>query len=163
VTISLIIHPTERSRLCRLARGIEVAKYKKKRARELQHDRFRDTTIGFFDRLGNLLEGRGRTILYGLAGILLAGILIIGFVKWSNRKTDEARQALAARSTSAPRTSMPPRSPAAQTPHTPANTNDPNAPSRSLKRSPPSMAIRIVHKPAISSPRIAWSSIAPRA
>ena len=71
-----------------------MAKYKKKRARELQHDRFRDTTIGFFDRLGNLLEGRGRTILYGLAGILLAGILIIGFVKWSNRKTDEARQAL---------------------------------------------------------------------
>ena len=29
-----------------------MAKYKKKRARELQHDRFRDTTMGFFDRLG---------------------------------------------------------------------------------------------------------------
>ena len=71
-----------------------MAKYKKKRARELQHDRFRDTTMGFFDRLGNVLEGRGRTILYSLAGILLAGILIIGFVKWSNRKADEARQAL---------------------------------------------------------------------
>jgi tetratricopeptide (TPR) repeat protein len=71
-----------------------VAKYKKKRARELQHDRFRDTTMSFFDRLGNLLEGRGRTILYGLGGILLAGMLVILFVKWSNRKSDEARQAL---------------------------------------------------------------------
>ena len=71
-----------------------MAKYKKKRARELQHDRFRDTTMGFLDRLGNQLEGRGRTILYGLGGLLLVGILVIVFVKWSNRKADEARQAL---------------------------------------------------------------------
>jgi hypothetical protein len=71
-----------------------VAKYKKKRARELQHDRFRDTTMGFLDRLGTSLEGRGRTILYGLGGLLLLGILVIVFVKWSNRKADEARQAL---------------------------------------------------------------------
>lgn len=71
-----------------------MAKYKKKRARELQHDRFRDTTMSFFDRLGDLLEGRGRTILYSLGGLLLAGLLIILFVKWNNRKSDEARQAL---------------------------------------------------------------------
>ena len=71
-----------------------MAKYKKKRARELQHDRFRDTTMSFFDRLGDALEGRGWTILYGLGGLLLAGILIVVFVKWSNRKTDEAQQAL---------------------------------------------------------------------
>ena len=71
-----------------------MAKYKKKRARELQHDRFRDTTMGFFDRLGDLLEGRGRTILYGLGAVILAGFLIMLFVKWSNRKTDEAQQAL---------------------------------------------------------------------
>ncbi len=71
-----------------------MAKYKKKRARELQHDRFRDTTMSFLDRLGNLLEGRGRTILYALGGLLLAGILIFLFVKWNNRKNDEARQAL---------------------------------------------------------------------
>jgi predicted negative regulator of RcsB-dependent stress response len=62
--------------------------------RELQHDRFRDTTMGFFDRLGERLEGRGRTILYTLGGLLLAGILIIVFVRWSNKKSDEARQAL---------------------------------------------------------------------
>ena len=71
-----------------------MAKYKKKRARELQHDRFRDTTMNFFDQLGDLLEGRGRTILYGLGGLLLAGLLIMFFVKWNNRKNDEARQAL---------------------------------------------------------------------
>lgn len=71
-----------------------MAKYKKKRVRELQHDRFRDTTMGFLDRLGNALEGRGRTILYGLGGLLLAAILVIVFIKWSNRKADEARQAL---------------------------------------------------------------------
>lgn len=71
-----------------------MAKYKKKRARELQHDRFRDTTMGFFDRLGELLEGKGRTILYGLGGLILAGALVLIFVKWSDRKSDEASQAL---------------------------------------------------------------------
>ena len=50
--------------------------------------------MGFFDRLGNLLEGRGRTILYGLGGLLVAGLLVVVFVKWTNRKSDEARQAL---------------------------------------------------------------------
>ena len=50
--------------------------------------------MSFFDRLGNLLEGRGRTILYGLGGLLVAGLLVVFFVKWSNRKSDEARQAL---------------------------------------------------------------------
>lgn len=71
-----------------------MAKYKKKRARELQHDRFRDTTMGLLDRAGNQLEGKGRTILYGLGGILLAALLVFAFVKWSNRKSDEAQQAL---------------------------------------------------------------------
>src|SRR6185369_9003288 len=68
--------------------------YKKKRARELRHDRFRDTTMSYLDRLGDLLEGRGRTILYGLGGLIVAVLLIVVFVKWNNRKNDEARQAL---------------------------------------------------------------------
>ena len=71
-----------------------MAKYKKKRVRELQHDRFRDTTMSFFDQLGNALEGKGRTILYAVGGALLAGILVLVVVKWSNRKADEASQAL---------------------------------------------------------------------
>src|ERR1044072_1890599 len=48
----------------------------------------------YLDRLGDLLEGRGRTILYGLGGLILATLLVIFFVKWNNRKNDEARQAL---------------------------------------------------------------------
>ena len=71
-----------------------MAKYKKKRARELQHDRFRDTSMKLFDRLGDKLEGRGRTILYAVGGVVLAGIIVLFFVKWSNRKSDEASQAL---------------------------------------------------------------------
>ena len=71
-----------------------MAKYKKKRARELQHDRFRDTTMSFLDRVGDSLEGQGRTILYGLGGLIVAGLLLMLFVKWSNRKSDEAQQAL---------------------------------------------------------------------
>ena len=71
-----------------------MAKYKKKRVRELQHDRFRDTTMGFFDRLGEVLEGKGRTILYALGGVILAGIVVMVFVRWSNKKSDEASQAL---------------------------------------------------------------------
>jgi tetratricopeptide (TPR) repeat protein len=71
-----------------------VAKYKKKVVRKLQQDKFRDTTMNLFDRLGDLLEGRGRTILYGLGGLILVGLIVLFFVKWSNRKADEARQAL---------------------------------------------------------------------
>jgi predicted negative regulator of RcsB-dependent stress response len=50
--------------------------------------------MGFFDRLGELLEGKGRTILYGLGGVILAAILVMVFVRWSNKKSDEASQAL---------------------------------------------------------------------
>lgn len=71
-----------------------MAKYKKKRAKELQHDRFRDTTMGLFDRLGNALEGRGRTILYGLGALVLAGLLMLFFVNRGHKKSNEAREAL---------------------------------------------------------------------
>ena len=71
-----------------------MARYKKKRARELQHDRFRDTTISVFDRLGDSLEGRGRSILYGIIGVVLAAVIVAGWITWSRRKADEARRAL---------------------------------------------------------------------
>lgn len=71
-----------------------MAKYKKKRARELQHDKFRDAAGRIFDRVSDRLEGRGKAILYGLAGIVLVAVLVGVFVKWSNRKSDEARRAL---------------------------------------------------------------------
>jgi tetratricopeptide (TPR) repeat protein len=71
-----------------------VAKYKKKRARELQHDRFRDTAISVFDRVGNRLEGKGKAILYGLVGLVVVVVLIGFYVRWNNRKNDEARRAM---------------------------------------------------------------------
>jgi len=71
-----------------------VAKYKKKRARELKHDKFRDVTMQFVDRLGNRLEGQGRTILYVIVGVIFVGVLAGFLWRWSSRRSDEARQAL---------------------------------------------------------------------
>jgi tetratricopeptide (TPR) repeat protein len=71
-----------------------VAKYKKKRARELQHDKFRDAATSVLDRLGDKLEGKGKAILYGIIGVILLGVLVGILVKWNNRKADEARRAL---------------------------------------------------------------------
>jgi tetratricopeptide (TPR) repeat protein len=71
-----------------------VAKYKKKRARELQHDRFRDTANTIFERLGDRLEGKGKAILYGIAAVIVLAALVGFWVKWNNRKNDEARRAL---------------------------------------------------------------------
>ena len=71
-----------------------MAKYNKKRARELKHDKFRDTTMSLFDRLGNRLEGKGRTILYALAGAVVLVILGLIFSGWRDRKKQEAAQAL---------------------------------------------------------------------
>ena len=50
--------------------------------------------MSFFERLGDQVEGRGRTILYALGGLVLAGVLVVLFLKWSNRKSDEAHEAL---------------------------------------------------------------------
>jgi hypothetical protein len=71
-----------------------VAKYKKKRARELKHDQFRDTTMAVLDRVGDRLAGKGRNILYGIVAVILIAALVGLFVRWRNRKADEARAAL---------------------------------------------------------------------
>lgn len=71
-----------------------MAKYNKKRVRELQHDRFRDATMSLFDRLASKLEGRGRNILYGIGGVILLTLIIVLVVRWNARKNDEAAQAL---------------------------------------------------------------------
>jgi hypothetical protein len=71
-----------------------VAKYKKKRARELQHDKFRDTAGILFDRLGDWLEGKGRALIYVIIGVVLLAAIVGFWIKWTARKTDEARRAL---------------------------------------------------------------------
>lgn len=71
-----------------------MAGYKKKRARELQHDRFRDTTMSMLDRVGDRLEGKGRHILYGLGGVLVLLVLIYFGVRWQRGHTQEAERAM---------------------------------------------------------------------
>ena len=66
----------------------------KKRARELKHDAFRDRTISAFDRVGDRMEGKGRTILYGIGALILIAILAGCFSWWRNKHADEARRAL---------------------------------------------------------------------
>jgi tetratricopeptide (TPR) repeat protein len=71
-----------------------LAKYKKKRARELKHDRFRDTTILLADRLAERAAGRGRQILYALVAVVVIALAVYGIVRWRNKHTAEAEQAL---------------------------------------------------------------------
>lgn len=71
-----------------------MAGYKKKRARELKHDRFRDTTMIMLDRLTDRLEGKGRLILYGFAGAVVVFLLAYAFITWRHRHTEEAARAL---------------------------------------------------------------------
>jgi predicted negative regulator of RcsB-dependent stress response len=99
-----------------------VAKYKKKRARELQHDRFRDTTMGLLDRLGDSLEGKGKTILYGIGAVVVLAILVGLYVRWSNKKDDEARQAMGRAIT------------ISTTPISPTPSQDPSSPSFGSER-----------------------------
>jgi predicted negative regulator of RcsB-dependent stress response len=71
-----------------------VAKYSKKRQRELKKDQFRDKTMAALDKVGDRLEGKGRAILYVIAGVVAVAILAGIFSWWSNKKSQEASQAL---------------------------------------------------------------------
>jgi hypothetical protein len=71
-----------------------VARHGKKHAREIKRDRFREETLGLFERVGDRLEGRGKTLLYGLGGLVLVGALAYALMSWRDVKANEARQAL---------------------------------------------------------------------
>lgn len=71
-----------------------VARTTKKRAQQLKHDKFRDATYDAAGRLSHRFEGRGRTILYALAGVVALVALIIVFNWWRERRADAARLAL---------------------------------------------------------------------
>lgn len=70
-----------------------MARYKK-RAQELKHDAFRDKTLGVVDRLVSKLEGKGRTILYGLGAIVLIGLIAWFWSARTEKKQQQAYQAL---------------------------------------------------------------------
>jgi hypothetical protein len=71
-----------------------VARTTKKRAQQLKHDKFRDTTFDAAGRLQHRFEGRGRTILYAIGGAVALVALLLVFNWWRERKADEASFAL---------------------------------------------------------------------
>jgi len=71
-----------------------LAKYKKKRARELKHDRFRDATMLLADRLADRVAGRRTQVLYGLIGVVVVAIGIYAIVRWRHKHADEAQAAM---------------------------------------------------------------------
>ncbi len=72
----------------------DVARTTKKRAKQLKHDKFRDTTLDYYDRLSHRVEGRGRTILYALGGVAALVLLTLAFNWWRESRADSARLAL---------------------------------------------------------------------
>jgi hypothetical protein len=71
-----------------------LAKYKKKRARELKHDRFRDTTMLLADKLADRVAGRGRQILYGLLALVVILAVGYGVKRWRDKHSGEAEAAM---------------------------------------------------------------------
>ena len=71
-----------------------MANYKKKRARQLQHDKFRDTTMGLVDRAAHRVEGHGRKLLYAIGALIAIGLIAWGVMAWRASKADDARLAL---------------------------------------------------------------------
>ena len=71
-----------------------MAKFKKKRARELKHDRFRDTTMLLADRLADRVAGHRKQILYGLLGLIVLAAAAYGVVRWRHKHAEEAEAAM---------------------------------------------------------------------
>lgn len=71
-----------------------MAKYNKKRARELKHDRFRDATMLLADRLADRIGEYRKQILYGLIGLVIVAIGIYAIVRWRHKHADEAAAAM---------------------------------------------------------------------
>jgi predicted negative regulator of RcsB-dependent stress response len=71
-----------------------LARTTKKRAQQLKHDKFRDTTFDAADRLRHRYEGRGRTFLYAIGGAVALVVLLLAFNWWRERRADQASFAL---------------------------------------------------------------------
>jgi hypothetical protein len=71
-----------------------LAKYKKKRARELKHDKFRDTTMLLADRMADRVSGRGRQILYIVLAVVVVAAAGYGIYRWWHKKSQEAEAAM---------------------------------------------------------------------
>lgn len=61
---------------------------------KIEQDALRATTPAFVERLGDRLEGKGRTILYALAALLLLVALLAIYNAYAKRQTERAAAAL---------------------------------------------------------------------
>jgi hypothetical protein len=77
-----------------LHRKKAVARTTKKRAKQLKHDKFRDTTYDVYGRLSHRFEGRERTILYAVGAAVALVALLLVFNWWREQRADAARLAL---------------------------------------------------------------------
>lgn len=71
-----------------------MAKYNKKRARELKHDRFRDATMLLADRMADKVGDHRKQILYGLIGLIIVAVGIYAIIRWRSKHADEAAAAM---------------------------------------------------------------------
>ena len=71
-----------------------MARHSKKHAREVRRDKLREGALEKLELVGDRLEGRGRTILYGLGGLVLAGLLAFAYSMWAGKKANEAQHAM---------------------------------------------------------------------
>jgi tetratricopeptide (TPR) repeat protein len=71
-----------------------VARTTKKRAKQLKHDKFRDTTFDMYGRISHRVEGRERTLIYALAGVAAIVALLLVFNWWRGRQAEAASAAL---------------------------------------------------------------------
>lgn len=62
--------------------------------RDPQQNRLQGTSTNFIERLGDQLEGKGRTILYALGALVILGAALLVFNAYRERGQNEARQAL---------------------------------------------------------------------
>lgn len=71
-----------------------MARTTKKRAKQLKHDKFRDTTFDMYGRLSHRIEGRERTIIYAVAGVVALVALLLVFNWWRGHQAEAASAAL---------------------------------------------------------------------
>jgi tetratricopeptide (TPR) repeat protein len=57
-------------------------------------DPFQQRVVPRIEDAGKRLEGKGKTILYGIAALVVLGLLVAVFMRWNNRSGDAAQAAL---------------------------------------------------------------------
>ena len=92
--------------------------------------------MSLMERLGDRLEGKGKAIIYGIVGVIVLAALVGVWLRWSHKKTDEARRAMGRAIT------------IAAAPITPAPSTDPTNPTFSSERERATRAVEEFQKVA---------------